>query len=661
MMCSATHGPNMRRYVRWLLRVLVLLPLWVGGANVAAARRALLIGVSELPGQPAVNWLQAPRNDVQLMQRALFAQGWQPDTVQALADGVPGAGLPDVGTIHAALDRLVAQTAPGDFVLLYFSGHGTRVHDFGKQYREPDGLAEMFLARQGALHDVEIGRWVQALLARGAFVWSVFDTCSATSMTRGGASAGQSLAFADDEADPVRFRGLASAQLTAATRKAALASNETDAGASDDAPFAPPARYVAFFAAESHQTTPELRLPRGQPGAEVHGLLTWAIAEALRQQPATWRALFNDVLALYPPVIDELQQRFPTRELPSPVAEGTLDAPLFENAADVVSTQPVWPARRQQSGLVLSAGLLDGAQPNQTVRLSAVLPDGRIQDAAATISMAHLSTARVALPPSWTALPAGTSWRVTPARAPADVALRVQAGSDAARNAFTGMSLSYPASISMVSAPTPADVVVTAQGSAFVATATGSGVGRTLPDARALRRHVTDLAMGRWLNRLMQLARDERSVPIKGFEARLWSRPVGSAEGRVDPLTARIALPGGGAAVEIENSSGSSVDLMIIGMTADGVVVPIFPVAPGETNRFERGDALAPARKRFVLPHQLTAAGSALIVLATPARPRSPPRLYGISPPRVDELPSSVRGAMDSDGPDSIYAVMARW
>ncbi|MFS2168445.1 caspase family protein, partial [Variovorax sp. Varisp62] len=96
-------------------------------------------------------------------------------------------------------------------------------------------------------------------------------------------------------------------------------------------PPVPRARYVAFFASESHQITPELRLPRKARNARPQGLLTWAMVEALSRKPATWRDLFDGVLALYPSVIDELAQRFPTRELPSPVAEGNLDAPLFAN------------------------------------------------------------------------------------------------------------------------------------------------------------------------------------------------------------------------------------------------------------------------------------------------------------------------------------------
>ncbi|MFC0591235.1 caspase family protein [Ottowia pentelensis] len=652
----------MRRCLRWLLHFLLLLPLLLGGANVAAARRALLIGVSELPGQPAANWLQAPRNDVRLMQRALLAQGWQPSTIQTLADGVPGAGSPDMSAIHAALGHLLAQSVPGDFVLLYFSGHGARVLDFHKQYREPDGLAEMFLARDGALRDVEIGRWVQAFLARGAFVWAVFDTCSAASMTRGGADTNRPPMPEDAADDPVRFRGLELGQLSAVARKRALAPIDVGVGASDDTLFVPPARYVAFFAAESHQTTPELRLPRGQFGAETHGLLTWSIAEALHQRPSTWRALFNDVLMRYAPVIDELEQRFPTRELPSPVAEGSLDVPLFESVGPAASTQPAWPARRQGAGLVVSAGLLDGVQPDQAVRVSAILPGGRAQDGIATVDAARVSSARVRLPPALLALPGGTFWQATPLGLPDAVALRIHAGADLARRALSGMSLSYPASVLLVDAQQQADLSVEAHGAEFIAAPVQGGPARRLPDAAALRRHVADLATRRWLMHLIQVVKAERPAPLKGFEVRLRDLAGTARDGQGEPLAERMTRPSEGAAIEVENRSGGSVDLLMVGLTADGGLAPVFPVSSGETNRFERGDATVPARKRFALPSALTVGGGALLVLATPARPRSPPRLYGLSPPSIDELPGVVRrGGIEPDGSDAVFAVLARW
>ena len=120
----------MRRHLARLVALLLLL----GSAALAqAAQRALLVGVSELANQTASLWLQAPRNDVILMRQALQQQGFAPTDITVLADGVSGAGLPESRQIRDALTRLLAQSRSGDFVLLYFSGHGTRVRDREKR------------------------------------------------------------------------------------------------------------------------------------------------------------------------------------------------------------------------------------------------------------------------------------------------------------------------------------------------------------------------------------------------------------------------------------------------------------------------------------------------------------------------------------------------
>src|SRR4051794_40113771 len=159
-----------------ILRALLALLLLASCVAAGAAQRALLVGVSELVNQPQTLWLQAPRNDVTLMRDALLKQGFAATDIALLADGVSGAALPEAQAIHAALGRLLAQSKSGDFVLLYFSGHGTRWRDTTKRYQEPDGLAENFLARDvrgaigadsalaGGVRDVDFDAWVQAFL-----------------------------------------------------------------------------------------------------------------------------------------------------------------------------------------------------------------------------------------------------------------------------------------------------------------------------------------------------------------------------------------------------------------------------------------------------------------------------------------------------------------
>lgn len=659
MMAGLSIGGVLRRWPgsRVSRGFLLVALLWLClAAQAQPMRRALLVGVSELPDQTASAWLRAPRNDVQLMRQTLLAQGWTAQGIQVLADGVVDASLPRLDAIRSALANLVAQARPGELIVLYFSGHGVRVHGAPKHYDEPDGLAEVFLTRDGALRDVEMGAWIQALLAKGAFVWSVFDTCSATSMTRGGVDAPVSPGADDD----VRFRGLRWADLGSAFRRLLQASLAERTVIPSETRVAPPARYVALFAAESHQVTPELRLPRDQAGAPAQGLLTWSIVQALARRPSTWRSLYNDVLEQYAPIVDELARRYPDRELPSPVMEGALDAPLFDDRGVAASTQPVWPARRDGDALQVAAGRLDGLTPGQALQLTAWLPSGVTREFTARADVVGLEATQLALSPTMRGAPEGVWWQVSAPEAPADLALRVHAPPGPARQALQGLNLSYPASIGLTESA-EAHWLISVRGTGFAVQTAGQGSVRTLPDAVSLRQFLSDQASLRWLQRLADLPQHQTIRPLPGFRASLVSGPDSLGAWREQALTAQPTAPTGRAAVEIENSSGASVDLLIVGVTADLRLIPVFPSSLGETNRFERGDAATPARKRFALPPPLIEPGAALLVLATPARPRSPVRLYGFSPERnAAALDFRVRGAGTSTG-DMAYVVMARW
>ena len=166
--------------LRRLLQLLSLIGLLLGSAWAGAAQRALLVGVSELANQPAALWLQTPRNDVLLMRDALARHGFAPADITVLADGVPGATLPEAQAIHDALQRLLAQSRSGDVVVLYFSGHGTRLRDTAKRYQEPDGLAENFLARDvrgaiGGTGPLGGGMVCALLVGLGFHAWGGLD------------------------------------------------------------------------------------------------------------------------------------------------------------------------------------------------------------------------------------------------------------------------------------------------------------------------------------------------------------------------------------------------------------------------------------------------------------------------------------------------------
>jgi hypothetical protein len=105
-----------------ILRTLLALFL---AASLHAEKHALLIGISHYtPGQNVPN-LEGPGPDVDALSAALIRDfAFKPANVHVLRDAQASrAG------ILAALDDLIAHVQPGDYVLLYYSGHGTSPQD----------------------------------------------------------------------------------------------------------------------------------------------------------------------------------------------------------------------------------------------------------------------------------------------------------------------------------------------------------------------------------------------------------------------------------------------------------------------------------------------------------------------------------------------------
>jgi hypothetical protein len=319
------------------------------GAATTGTSRAVIVGVSRYDNLPEGKQLLGPQNDAVLVRQLLLARGFEARNVTTLADGVPGAGRPTRAAIMGALDDLVAAARRGDFIYLHFSGHGSQQparQDAGPGTDpEPDGFDEIFLPRDigawdgqrgtvdGALRDDDIGRVVRALRTKGAFVWVVFDSCHSGDMTRG--------VPVDDErdrrvdfldlvrpADRAAAQSLEDAARAAATRtrgedapEASVGDANAQAALSGDA-----AGFVAFFAAQTTETTPEMRLPAGQSPRQSHGLFTYSLVRAIQEHPQlTYRQLMQQVLTQYQAM---------NRVRPTPLQLGTdLDAPVFGSAA----------------------------------------------------------------------------------------------------------------------------------------------------------------------------------------------------------------------------------------------------------------------------------------------------------------------------------------
>lgn len=635
-----------------------------------AVQRALLVGVSELVNQPQSLWLQAPRNDVILMRDTLLGQGFRPDDITILADGVAGAALPEVARIHEALISLLKSSQSGDGVVLYFSGHGTRISGLVKDYQEPDNLAENFLARdvrgsvngaaavlQGGVKDVEFGNWIKALLAKNVSVWSVFDTCSAASMTRSAAPI--PAAYADD----IRFRGVNFAQL--ALSKASkivqgVLSKPEDFGLGK--PSNSKAHYIAFFASESHQITPELRMPRQQRDARHHGLLTWAVAQSFQGKPETWRELYQGVLNAYPPVIGELQRLFPSRELPSPVAEGDLDFKIFSGKKNPSNALPNWSAQRTGVYLTLKSGWLDGIEIEQKVNVVAVQGDGTALTAEARISAADTSSARLPVPALLSNLKGVTHWSVSPANSPSSFSLRV-------RNANlipSDQALGYPTSIKQVT-DSVFDVQVSKSSSGEFSLQAAPELVTLLQtnqivfsDANAVLDRLKDLAQWKWISHIANLA---KSMEIDGFSASL-EVIDGGKSARTELVqgvsNSKPISAVGGANLIVKNTSGQSFDLLIAIQDSLGQLHAVYPESVNESNRFESGTKQSPALKRFTLPMNKINTAARLIVVAGLAQPLSQPRLFGVNlTESFDQV--RVRGRFNADKDRQVFASILSW
>lgn len=342
--------------------------LMLFAAEAAANQRyALLVGVSSYPSLGENLQLHGPKNDVVLMRALLQQKGFEAKHVRVLADGLSGAGDPTRAAIMSELKGLAGKAAKGDFVFLFFAGHGSQqpARNIGPQNPEPDGLDEMFLPRDigkwsgasesvnNAIIDDDLGAAITAIRNRGAFVWAVFDTCHSGTITRGIVDEG--VRYRDVKPEDL---GIPDAALAKAANEAATLVPRTR-GAGGDAPmtgvFAARANpdaggFVAFYAAQSWERAPEERLPAGHPERQSHGVFTFSLAQALAMNPAmTYRQAAQQILQRY---------RGRNQGQPTPLFEGPgLDQPVFGASGGAMVQQ--WRIEKDASGaLKIGAGAL---------------------------------------------------------------------------------------------------------------------------------------------------------------------------------------------------------------------------------------------------------------------------------------------------------------
>ena len=352
------HRPT---FLALVLSLTTFIFAWCPVEARALTHHVLLVGVSDYLHLDPRDRLNGPREDVRLMRVVLEKLGIPARNITVLADGIDNAsGSPTRQAILSALDGLSRTVQRDDVVYIHYSGHGSQepaTADHANE--EPDGLDEIILPIdvghwdgsvghvENAFTDYEIRDAVVAIRNRGAFVWLVFDACHAGTMTRGitvderdRRVDPQALGIPTSAMPDVRARGGTIEEKTELSESRSLQPN---AGG-----------YVAFFAAQTDETTPERRLPEGDPERRSHGIFTFTLAKALSSHPGiTYRQAAEQIIYRY-----SVQ-----RERTTPLFEGTgLDTPILGVVGGGERLYQ-WPVRKEGEQLRLSAGSLHQIGP----------------------------------------------------------------------------------------------------------------------------------------------------------------------------------------------------------------------------------------------------------------------------------------------------------
>ena len=606
--------------LRWVLAAVLLAAL---SGGVRAEPRALLVGVSHYTGFPDDQRMQleGPPNDVRLLRTLLERRGFAPGAVQVLADGVPGATAPTRQAILGALDRLVERTQAGDFVFLYFAGHGSQMPanpDTPEGAAETDGLHEIFLPADtgrwnpatrrvdNAIADHELVSRLDALIAKDAFVWAVFDACHAATLMRGVVD----VAIRYRHVSPTAL-GVPPALLAGAPREvqAPALPGPLRAGGARARGEAAPARggFVAFYAAQTTQTTPEMPLPGEGHERAVHGLFTFSLAEALSAGGgATYRQLAQHLLARY------AAQNIGT---PTPLFTGSaLDAQVFGAAADAVARQ--WPLIVDGGTVRLPAGLLSQLREGAALDL---LPDAL---AAATERLGTMQVVRAGLLSSQlqplpgapavdlARLPAGAVARLVRLPAPA-FDLRVVAPPatiDADGRAVAAATAALRArprdglAIQWVGAGEAHDLRLwVGDGRLWLVPPTGQwyrdGAQRTasleIGAPRLEDRLSAALQRAGRAQNLLRIAGTLPAADVRGLlEVQALIRPAAGASRALVPLVPETVRDGDTVATTVRNVARQAVDLTVLYVDAAHGIKALYPHPRGSSNRIEAGDSL---------------------------------------------------------------------
>jgi hypothetical protein len=315
----------------------------------AINRRALLIGIDEYPKFPLDHRLRGGVNDANLMADRLREQfAFPSEQVRVLLNAEATREA-----ILGEFDRMISETSQDDAVVIFYSGHGSRMRDREKD--EPDGWDETIVPYDSGrvigrevhenrdITDDEIYLKLRSLGQKTGNITLIFDSCNSGTITRdvfGGASRWL-------PADERELSDLPPSPIPEADWPA-LCAAVRDAGPSKWLPISN--RYVLISSCRDEESSNEYP-PAPVEGTPFHGALTFFLhRELVSAGPGTtYRDVFDrarsQVTAVYP--------------LQHPQMEGARDRELF-GVTDIVPMQFVPITLRAGSIVTLAAGLAHG-------------------------------------------------------------------------------------------------------------------------------------------------------------------------------------------------------------------------------------------------------------------------------------------------------------
>jgi len=199
---KSNETSQLKNYMSFVIPLLLAISSWgqlVAQNGEVINKKALLVGIADY-ASPQIKSLDAPLNDVELMKQTLIGKfEFIPSNVHKLTnEGATRQNIID--KIHT---HLIQGTKPGDIIVFYFSGHGSRrKDDSGDEDDRYDETLVPYDSRQNNVFDLsddEINGLIRFLHDRKANITFILESCFSGTGVRG---AGKQHFTPKDQRDP---------------------------------------------------------------------------------------------------------------------------------------------------------------------------------------------------------------------------------------------------------------------------------------------------------------------------------------------------------------------------------------------------------------------------------------------------------------------------